>query len=54
MSEYVSWHLYNDNGKTKWKTNRNGKEIIATHSPDTTLLKRFTTFLLKVIPEKLI
>ena len=54
MSEYVSWRLYDDNGKTKWKTNRDGKEIIATHSPDTTLLKRFTTFLLKVIPEKLI
>lgn len=54
MSEYISWRLYDDNGKTKWKTNRDGKEIIATHSPDTTLLKRFTTFLLKVIPEKLI
>ena len=54
MSEYISWHLYNDNGKIKWKTNRDGKEIIATHSPDTTLLNRFTTFLLKVIPEKLI
>ena len=54
MSEYISWRLYDDNGKIKWKTNRDGKEIIATHSPDTTLLKRFTTFLLKVIPEKLI
>lgn len=54
MSEYISWRLYDDNGKIKWKTNRDGKEIRATHSPDTTLLKRFTTFLLKVIPEKLI
>lgn len=54
MSEYISWRLYDDNGKIKWKTNRDGKEIIATHSPDTTPLKRFTTFLLKVIPEKLI
>ena len=54
MSEYIAWRLYDDNGKTKWKTNRDGKEIIAIHSPDTTLLKRFTTFLLKVIPEKLI
>lgn len=54
MSEYVSWHLYSDNGKTKWKTNRDGKVIISSHSPDTTLLKRITTFLLKIIPEKLI
>lgn len=54
MSEYISWHLYNDNGKTKWKTNRKGKEIIKTHSPDTTLFKRFTTFILKLVPEKLI
>lgn len=54
MSEYVSWRLYEDNGKIKWKTNRDGREITATHSPDTTLLKRLTTFLLKIIPEKLI
>ena len=54
MSEYISWRLYDDNGKIKWKTNRDGKVIISSHSPDTTLLKRITTFLLKVIPEKLI
>lgn len=54
MSEYVSWHLYNDNDKIKWKTNRDGKVIISSHSPDTTFLKRITTFLLKIIPEKLI
>lgn len=54
MSEYISWRLYDDNGKIKWKTNRDGKVIISSHSPDTTLLKRITTFLLKIIPEKLI
>ena len=54
MSEYVSWHLFEENGKIKWKTNRDGKVIISSHSPDTTLLKRITTFILKIIPEKLI
>ncbi len=54
MSEYISWHLYNDNGKIKWKTNKDGKEIIKTYNPDTTLFKRFTIFFLKLVPEKLI
>ncbi len=54
MSEYVSWHLFEENGKIKWRTNRDGKVIISSHSPDTTFLKRITTFLLKIIPEKLI
>lgn len=54
MSEYVSWHLFEDNGNTKWKTNKNGKEITATHCPDTSIIKRLVTFLLKLVPEKLI
>ena len=54
MSEYISWKLYPENGKTYWKTYRNGKEIIKNHIPDTSLLMRIVTFVLKLVPEKLI
>ena len=54
MSEYISWKLYAENGKTYWKTYRNGKEIIKSHIPDTSLLMRIVTFVLKIVPEKLI
>lgn len=54
MSEYVSWHLYSKNNKTYWETHRNGKLITKSYSPDTTFLMRFMTFILKIVPEKLI
>ncbi len=54
MSEYVSWHLYAKNNKVFWETYRRGKKITKSYSPDTTLLLRFMTFLLKIVPEKLI
>lgn len=54
MSEYISWKLYAENGKTYWKTHRNGKEIVKSHIPDTSLFMRIVTFILKIVPEKLI
>ncbi len=54
MSEYISWHLYTKDGKTYWKTYRNGKEITKSHIPDTSLLMRIMAFVLKIVPEKLI
>lgn len=54
MSEYISWHLYSKNGTTYWQTIRNGKEIRKSYCPDTTLLMRTMTFILKFVPEKLI
>lgn len=54
MSEYISWKLYAKNGKTYWKTYRNGKEIVKSHIPDTSLLMHIVTFILKIVPEKLI
>lgn len=54
MSEYISWKLYAKNNKVYWKTYRNGKEIVKGHIPDTSLLMRIVTFVLKIVPEKLI
>lgn len=54
MSEYISWKLYAKNNKVYWKTYRNGKEIVKGHIPDTSLLMRIVTFILKIVPEKLI
>ena len=54
MSEYISWKLYTENGKTYWKTYRNGKEIVKGHIPDTSIFMRIVTFILKIVPEKLI
>lgn len=54
MSEYISWKLYTENGKTYWKTYRDGKEIVKSHIPDTSIFMRIVTFILKIVPEKLI
>lgn len=54
MSEYISWRLYYKNNKTYWQTIRNGKEVTKSYSPDTSLLMRIVTFILKIVPEKLI
>ena len=54
MSEYISWKLYAKNNKVYWKTYRNSKEIVKGHIPDTSLLMRIVTFVLKIVPEKLI
>ena len=54
MSEYISWHLFSKHNKTYWKTHRKGKEIIVSHSPDTSIFMRIMAFILKIVPEKLI
>lgn len=54
MSEFISWKLVNIDGKTFWKTKRNGKTVTTSHSPDTSLFMRGLMILMRIVPEKLI
>lgn len=54
MKPDKSWHLSVENGKTVWRTVRNGKPITVKHSPDTSGGMRFLMILMTLLPEKMI